>query len=202
MGLTLLTPAVEEPVTRDMVKDHLRIHRDVTQFDQYLDQLATAARGYAETFLRRQLLPATWRLSLDRPPRYRDTELGFSAEIWLPRPPLIEIVRVRYRDGAGAWVDLASSDYVVCTNFEPGKIFPSEDLGGSWPECSLEPGSFEIDFKAGYADSSKVPSMICIGICEIARQLYDGVDLEKAMRGVHHLLYPYRVLDERTLNHA
>ena len=202
MGLTLKTPPVEEPVDRDMVKDHCRIHRDVTQFDVYLDQLILSARGYVELFLRRQLLPATWRLVLDRPPRYRETTSGFSCEIWIPRPPLIEIVSVRYRGTDGVWTQLETTDFVTVTDFEPGKVYPAESLGGVWPGCSLEPGSFEVEFKAGYSDRTKVPQMISIGICEIVRQLFDGVELEKAIQGVHSLLYPYRCLDERTFTNA
>lgn len=201
MGISLVTPATEEPVTREQVKDHLRIHRDVTGQDLYLDQLTVAARGWVELYLRKQLLPATWRLTLDRSPsRWRDGSYCWSAEIWIPRPPLIEITSVRYRDSQNDWQTLDAEAYEVSTDYEPGKIYPVP--GTVWPTTAIGPASFEVVFKSGYRDRSKVPQMICVGILEIVRMLFDGVDVQKAGKGVCHLLYPFRCLDERVMSNA
>lgn len=194
MGLILVTPPTEEPVDRDVLKDHLRIHRDVDDWDLHLDRLNLSARGYVEeAILRKQLIPATWKLVLDAPPRRRIGGGCGVPYLFVPRPPLIEIVRIRYRDTSNQWQEMDEADYVVETTSEPGRVYPVD----GWPITSEQPGSFEVEFQAGYMDRTRIPQMVTVAIAEMVRQMFGGGEVERAAASVAHLLMSFRCLDDR-----
>lgn len=197
MGLTLVTSAIEEPVSRSQVKDHLRIHQEMKEHDLYIDDLIVAARSHCETYLRRQLLRATWKLTLEVVPGACGTPL-----ILIPRPPLIEVDYIRYLDPDLNWQTLSEDQYEVSSEFEPGRVFPSQSAGGVWPTTANQAGAFEVQYQAGYSDQSKLPRMICVGISEMVRLLYDGVSPKDALESVETLLHQYRCLDDRVADYA
>jgi uncharacterized phiE125 gp8 family phage protein len=115
MPLSLVTSATAEPVTRQQFKAHARITRD--DEDGVIDGYLLAARRYVETALRRQLVNATWRLTLD----------CFPACIDVPLPPLSSVSSITYVDTDGATQTLNSSLYRVDTYSQPGRITPAYD---------------------------------------------------------------------------
>lgn len=82
MILTRAAEPINEPVTVDELKAHLRVDGD-SEHD-YIAMLITAARQYVETTLRRTLTPCSWELV---------TEAGVDA-IYLPMPPILAVSSV------------------------------------------------------------------------------------------------------------
>lgn len=217
MGLTLVTAPASEPVTLNEVKDHLRIAHGVTDQDSYLTGLITAARMQAELFTRRQFITATYRKVMDRFPRgyyevqnraavvtQMETLSQEDKAIYLPRPPLISVTSIQYQDTDLNWQTLDSSNYIVVTDWTPGKLYPTISPGGGyWPATTIQPAAVKIEYTCGYGSSgSYVPEMVKLAIKEIIRAIFDGADLAKAMEGVKLLLTPYRIFDDRAFQHA
>ena len=82
---------------------------DVTDDDSLIDALITAARQLVETEQNRQLMPATYELTLDEFPS------SSNCPIELPRPPLQSVSSITYVDTAGATQTWSSDDYQVDT---------------------------------------------------------------------------------------
>ena len=145
---TLLTPPTEEPVTLAEIKNHLRISG--TAEDSLLTLYAQMAREAVEGETWRALMPQTWTLYL----------AGWPANgvIELPRPPLVSVTEIRYTDEDGVEGTLAASNYRVDTASEPGRIVLAPD--GEWPSDALDSvNAVAVEFVAGYADASAVPTM-------------------------------------------
>jgi len=144
MTLSLVTPPTAEPVTLAQQKLHSRVTLDYE--DSLIEGLIRAARQYAETVQRRQLITATWRLSLAQ----------FPCELVLPLPPLQSVTSINYVDGAGDTQTLSPSLYIVDAYREPGRIVPA--YGTLWPTARCQPNSVNVTFVAGYGDlPSDVP---------------------------------------------
>lgn len=136
-----------EPVSLGEAKNHLRV--DISDDDDLITALITAAREYVEEASRRALITQTWRLSLPQFPA--------AVEIELPRPPLQSVTSVTYTDSDGSSSTFASSKYSVDTDSEPGRV--RLVYGEDWPSDTLaETNPVQITYVAGYGDgSSDVP---------------------------------------------
>lgn len=156
-GLTLVTPGAE-PVTVAEFKQHARINR--IDEDPLIEAFLRAAREYCETHTRRQLSPATWRMTLDRFP---------ACEIRLPLPPLQSVTSITYVDGNGDVQTLAADRYEVDASSQPGRIHPA--YGYSWPITREQLGSVNVTFVAGYSD---VPATITTAIKLLAAHYYEN----------------------------
>lgn len=156
-GLTLITPPANEPVTLSQMKQHARVLRD--DEDPLLEAYVKAARGYCETYLRRQILPATWRMSL----RYFP-----DAPIKLPLPPLQSVTSITYLDTAGVTQTLDPTKYIVDIARQPAQILPA--YGECWPSTRCHPNAVNITFVAGYAT---VPETIKTAIKMLATHWYE-----------------------------
>jgi uncharacterized phiE125 gp8 family phage protein len=146
MPLQLVTPPALEPVTLSEARLHLRV--DTADDDPLISALISAARMHAEMLTARQLLPARWRLVLDR----------FTPMVLLNRSPVVSVISVRYLDMGGLWQIMPATDYVVESSSEPARIMPA--FGKIWPPTLPQIGSVEILFDAGYTDATKVPDGI------------------------------------------
>lgn len=145
MGLLLDTAPTDYPVTVDEMKAHSHIDTDAS--DGEITTFIAAATGDTETFLRRQLMTATYVLTLDRFP-YEDY-------IDLPRPPLQSVTHIKYYDTSNTQQTLSVSNYEVDLSTEPGRIYI--DRSTLWPTTYWRRNAVEIEFIAGYED---VPEMI------------------------------------------
>lgn len=143
-GLVLVTPPAEEPVSLAEAKLHLRV--DHTEEDALIGVLITTAREYVEMYTRRQLVTATWRLTLDCWPRC----------IRPPRPPLASVTTLQYLDVDGVLQPVDPTTYVVDSSVEPGRILLG--YGGSWPATAHMPGAAQVLYVAGYGPASAVPA--------------------------------------------
>ena len=144
MTLNLVTAPTTEPLTLAEIK--LAIHVDAADRDVDLVGLALAAREYAEHDQKRALITQTWDKFFD---------FKFPAEIELPMPPLQSVTSVTYIDGDGVSQTLATSDYTVDANREPGLIVPS--FGNSWPSTQSVINAVTVRFVAGYGGPTSVP---------------------------------------------
>lgn len=132
--LERLTNPTTEPVTVAEAKACL--HVEHADDDAFIGHLISAARETAENLTGQALAAATWRATYD----------GFADLIVLPRPPLVAVSSVAYRDMAGSWQAIAGSNYVVV----PGPVASLRPLtGDDWPETDDEAGALKVEFSAG-----------------------------------------------------
>lgn len=158
-GLTLVTPPVAEPVTLEEAKLHLRLDQDAE--DTLLSAMIVAAREYVEMYTRRQLVTATWELSLDT----------WVDVIRPPKPPLLGVNAITYLDEAEMEQTLAANTYRVDTTLEPGRIVRAS--GASWPAVAPVPGAIRIAYDAGYGTASAVPETFRQAILLSVADLYE-----------------------------
>lgn len=149
MGLTLIDPPAEEPVSLAEAKAHCRVDADVTDDDVLITALIVAARRRAEQITARALVTQRWRLSLNRFP---------ADSLDLPLPPLVSVQSITYLDQAGARQPFDASDFDVITDELVGRVVPA--WGKSWPACRVVAGSVLIEFTAGYGAATAVPQDI------------------------------------------
>jgi uncharacterized phiE125 gp8 family phage protein len=144
----LITPPSVEPFTLSEAKLHCRIR--ISDEDALISKWITAARRKVEKDTGRALLTQTWDLFLDS--FYSDDSYH---TIVVPYPPLQSVTSVNSTNTAGAETVWPSSNYVVDTASEPGRIALS-DLG-SWPSSlrMFQPG--RVRFVAGYATAADIP---------------------------------------------
>ena len=67
MGIAVVTPPAEEPVSLAELKSHLRV--DSTDDNDYITALGKAGREWVESYCNRQLVTATYDYRIDRLPR-------------------------------------------------------------------------------------------------------------------------------------
>ena len=153
MALNITTEPTTEPLTTQEVKDHVRV--DISDDDDYIDALITAARKSAETFTNRQFITATYTLNLDRFPRGKNGTV-----IKLSRPPIVSVTTVKYFDIDGAQQTLvADTDYQVDVLSEPGRLAPAPST--FWPSVQAQRlNPIEIIYIAGYGAAGAVPQGI------------------------------------------
>lgn len=145
-GLTLYAPPAEEPVALGEAKAHLRIeHNDE---DGVIAGLVKAAREFVEERVGRQLMTATWDITLDEFPCSR-------RPIKLPRWPTQSVASITYRDTAGDLQTWDSANYRVDTSREPARVAPA--YGVSYPITIHELAAVTIRAVAGYTSAAAVP---------------------------------------------
>ena len=134
-----------EPVTLEEMKNHSRI--DVGDDDLILTGLMKAAREYCETFTGRSLCSRVIVYILNDWP---------SGGIYLPCPPVTEVLEVLYRP----------KDAAAFTNFND---FEEDDTGmfkrvvptDRWPSGELHPvNAIQVEYMAGYDTMANVPESI------------------------------------------
>lgn len=158
-GLTLVTKPATEPVTLDEAKLHLRLDQDAE--DTLVSGLIVAAREYVEMYTRRQLVTATWALSLD----------AWPGVIRPPKPPLLGVTAITYLDQAEVEQTLDAGVYRVDTTLEPGRIVRA--AGASWPALAPVPGAIRVTYDAGYGAASAVPETFRQAILLTLSDLYE-----------------------------
>jgi uncharacterized phiE125 gp8 family phage protein len=180
----LIIPPVEEPVTLQEARAHLRLESGE---DEYITGLIKTARRYCETFQGRAYITQTWDHYLN----------FFPCEcIKIPLPPLQRIVFVKYKDSAGFLQTLDPLAYIVDAYSEPGLIYCA--YGKSWPSTWPEINSVQIRFRDGYGTAADVPQEVKHAILLKAADLYEhrggdeGID-KTINEAIESLLWPDRV---------
>jgi uncharacterized phiE125 gp8 family phage protein len=146
---------MEEPVTMEEAKTHLKVALAFIDDDAYITGLISAARFEAERFSRRVFLTQTWEQYLDSFPGRHGGEYNSNRErfyISVLKPRLQSIVSIQYLDQSGALQTLATSSYVIDSGSEPGRIAPAS--GVPWPATSHLPKAVTIRLIGGWADTA------------------------------------------------
>jgi uncharacterized phiE125 gp8 family phage protein len=158
---------VSEPITLADAK--LFLKQDESADDALINSLISGAREYAETHTMRQLLPATWLVTLDqffysqvtggdlveRQSGLRFATIPNRNAIRLPFPPLRAITSIQYYDFNNTLQTLDPSVYEFDNISEPARVAPV--FGQIWPITYIRFNAVQITFTAGYDDASKVP---------------------------------------------
>lgn len=191
--LVLATGPTVEPVSVAEAKAHCRV--DTTDDDTLLGNLIKGARQYVESICqpRRALISQTWKLVLDRWPVSNTLELGVA--------PLASVSSVKYTDEDGVETTFSSSNYLVDTYSEPGRLRLKADA--SWPSVTLQAlNGLVVTFTAGYgASSSYVPETFRQAILLLVGNWYENREAQavsgavpKALAfAVDALVAPYRM---------
>lgn len=219
MGLIITAQPTAEPVTVNDVKLFGNIIDD-NSWDQQITPLIPAARAWVEQYLRRQLMPATFQMTMDRfpyltvldpmnqaNPKFDNANYYYGSPerfaIWVPRPPLQSITSIVYYDTTSTTQTLSTSSYVVDAVSEPGRIMPV--YGAFWPGTLIRPNAVTITFQAGYASAAAIPQPIKFAIIRLVNLWFNETGQNESTDvplGIRSLLYPYRNLDERVLEYA
>ncbi|MCH8853934.1 MAG: phage head-tail connector protein [Planctomycetes bacterium] len=195
MGVPVeVTAPATEPVTLPEVKAQATI--DFASDDALLLDLIAAARADVEEFLRRQLITATYDLSLDS--FADDGRIIRDGVIHLPLPPLLSVVSITYTDTAGSSIVLDSSKYDVDVTALVGRIAPS--FGNVWPATRAEMNAVVIRFSCGYGTADDLPKNIKQGLLMHIADLYEHRESQSEIllrenRAAGSLLWRARVLE-------
>lgn len=137
MQVTKTVRPVVSPVHLDEMKLHLRV--DHTTDDTLIQACIDSAVDYCETFCNRQMVTATLVAKWDKFP---------ATTLPLPRPPLQSVSSVTYLDTSAATQTLATTEYSIYTNREPGEI--RLGYSKSWPSTYDVADAVSVTYKAGY----------------------------------------------------
>lgn len=181
--IKVTTAPASEPVTASEAKLHCRV--DHSTEDAIFTRLIEVARNQCEAISGRAFITRTYTAYLDRWPRHC---------FELPYPPLATISSIKYYDDAGsAAVTVASSNYIVDANSEPGRVaFVS---GYSLPSVTLrEINGVEIIYTAGYgATADSVPDQYKQAMLLLIGHLYENRESVVIQQGVGLVQVPQAV---------
>ena len=190
-SLTRIVDPTEQPVTLLEAKDHLRV--DGTDDDALISAQVAAATRWVEEYTGRQLVDATWKLTLDEWPD--------GDQILLPRPPLKTVASIDYTDRNGNVATMPTTDYLVDSSddYGPGRIVLAD--GKSWPSTQLRrAAAVAITYTAGYGTAADVPDVYKTAIKTVVGSLYEhretvvvGQTANLVPRSAEWLLWPHRV---------
>jgi uncharacterized phiE125 gp8 family phage protein len=143
--VVLKTPGVV-PFSLAEAKSQCSIVDDASQ-DTYLQGLIEAAASYVADVTSRALTESTWRLLLDRFPSCDDINPDW---IELPGGNCRSVTHVKYWvAGELAWTTLATTEYDVDIDSEPGRIVLAD--GKTWPGAELRRfNGIVVEFVAGW----------------------------------------------------
>jgi uncharacterized phiE125 gp8 family phage protein len=158
-----------------------------TTDDTEISTLITTVRETVEEYLRRSLLTQTWKLTMD--------EFPCDRRILLPRPNLLSVTSLEYRDTAEAWQTWAASgNYEVDTDSLPGRIQLA--YLASWPVALAQPRSVRVMYVAGYgASAASVPKPILQGMKLLLTDLWENREVLAIGNIVNELPAVRRCLD-------
>lgn len=180
-----VTPPVGEIVTLTQAKTHLRV--DTTDDDTYITGLITTARERIGKAKALSFLNETWNQYFNRWP----WEDGFFD---LMRVPLVSVGFVNFTDSTGTVAAMATTNYIVDPNVQPGRIVLA--FGTSWPGVTLSPASpIQVQFTAGYhaSDPTKVPTTIYHAMLMMISHLYENREPVQVGRAITSIELPMTV---------
>ena len=169
MGLALITAPTEDAVDQVALCQHMKVEGDGGVERDLIEACRKAALQEFERDTSRQLVTATYELTLDAFPSGEGEDL----DIELPKAPLIDVSSVKYLDTAGVEQTLASTVWE--------KSAPDPDVPGvvrlkydqSWPATRDQRDAVRIRFTAGYGAAAAVPPLIKAAVKLRATALYE-----------------------------
>ncbi len=198
---TLVTAPTTEPVTLNEVKAWAKIDGDYD--DPLLATLITAAREYAEKYMRRALVTQSWKLTIDLPRSTLNDVLGdgwydvpvsmlndpLPRRIYLPYEPLQSITSVTTYDDTNTGTVYSPSNYFADT--ANSRLVLNE--AAVWPTAMRPCASIEIVYQCGYGVSSTVPQAIKNGIKMHVQTMYDSRNICEPEKATMSLYDKYKI---------
>lgn len=180
MGIKIVVPVAEEPVTLAEAKEHLRV--DGTALDVTIAMHIATAREEAEQILERSVAPQTLQLILDDFP---------AGPILLPRGPVTAVDWLKYDDEDGVEQTLSPAAYTLDDSLLDHWLLPAYDT--DWPETREQANAMRVQYVAGWSRSSCPASikswlLLRIGTLHLAHE----ADAERPM--IEHA-FAQRLLD-------
>jgi len=154
-SLELVTPPAVEPISLQEARDHLRAIEDTAGTeDAVIAELITSARMLfdgRDGYLGRQLITATWDLTLD--------EFPVGVFFDLPLAPVQSVTSITYLDVDGNEQTLATSQYALGKDLtNRPRVWLTFD--GEWPSTRDIQEAVTVRFVAGYGLQQDVPAPI------------------------------------------
>lgn len=176
MAYKITTGPTSEVITMDEAKAWLKIHPDVSEDDALITALIATARTWAERQTGRALLPQTIQEVWDWPG-------GICFELSIG--PLITIspatspVTFEYRNSAGVYTTLASSEYTVDDVSEPGRVVLKNTAPILWASTTERyPNMIRITYTVGQASAAVVdPNIKTAMLLQIAMMYENREDI-------------------------
>lgn len=192
--VSTITPPSLEPVDLADVKTH--IEYDADDRDDLIAGFISAAREWVENYTGRTLFDTTLELAAEGYPDW---------QIYLPKPPIIEIVSFKYRTSDGTDTTLAADQYTLTDEFSlQPRIVPA--YGVAWPSTRWQASSLRIRYRAGYAragspdERNLIPASLKAAVQLMTGHLFEHREAVSEVQnmaeiplGVMALCRPYRV---------
>lgn len=141
------------------------MHAPVNDDDLTITRYIKTARRWVENYTGYALISQVWDLFLDRFPAGRI--------INVPRPPLVSVTSLQYKNSSNVLTTLGTSYYVVDTQAAPGRIQLTS--GQCWPNIYPDINAVQIRYTAGYgAAASAVPPEYIDAILRKITDLYEN----------------------------
>lgn len=186
MGLKLITPPSEEPVSVAEARAQCRIIG--ADEDSLLALYITAARQACEAKTGRKLVTQTWEQTFDLFP---------TGEIRLDLSPVQSITSINYVNAEGVTTALSAANYVLDAAAYPGSwVLPAD--GFEWPDTDDVANAVTVRFVCGYGAASAVPAPLKLWILATVASFYaarESIDPAGASASVPDRLYD-SLLDE------
>lgn len=185
MGISLVTPPTEWPVTLAEAKVQCRVTHD--DEDAYLEGLIRAATTYVESTLGRTIAVRTWKLTLDE----------FADAIEILRGPVQSVDAVQYSDEDGLTQTASASLY--STDLVSSRQWVLLNTGESWPTTLDGVNAVSVTYTAGY-EPADVPAdirhaiLLLIGHWYANREAASDKPATTTDLAVDALLQPYRAV--------
>ena len=156
MQLTMTTPPSSDPVTLTEAKAAARV--EVDDDDAFIAGLVDAATEHVQAVLGRQLMPATFELSLGGFPS--------SGRLALPRSPVTEVLSINYRDPDGALQTF--EDFLFWAHTDGPFLSPK----AWWPATAHRPDAVVVEFVAGFP-AGQLPARVRTIILQLVAHWYE-----------------------------
>jgi uncharacterized phiE125 gp8 family phage protein len=144
LRLTKLTNPTTLPISLNDVKDHIRVERDESSYDEDLTELIYAAQEYIEDETHLTLITTQLRATWDMWPAVR---------IKVPGWPVSAIDSITYTDVDGNAQTLSDSLYRTSLVQCPATVIPAIDQ--DWPDLQVDAiDAVNINFTAGYGTAA------------------------------------------------
>lgn len=179
MGLTIVTPASEAPISLDEVKALASV--EDSSHDVRLNLLLDAAVRQVEELLGMALGPTVYRLTLD----------AWADAIELPRAPVTAVGSVKYSDTAGAEQTVSADDYTLDATSSPQWLVRNADA--TWPDLVDGVNAVRITFTAGFSDAGvPLPGPLKLAVGSLVSHWFDNGAEAGMPKGTWDLIGPWR----------
>ncbi len=158
-GLQVISEPVNEPITLDQARLHMRLdsygsppeHAD----DQWILDNISTAREWCEFYSGRSLAPQIYQLTLNSFP-HAWHQSYWADEIKLPMGPIAGVDSIIYTDVTGIDITVDTSEYTVDVSSDVGYIYPL--INTCWPMAIGRHNAVRINYNAGYTTDLDSPN--------------------------------------------